>query len=224
MLQQVPTIKTTPTKQEFTSMCLRVWAEQNNAIPTQQQIAILFAQWGLETNYGANCYCFNFGNVKAVDNPTETIEYCALNGVFEYINGQKVIIPPTNPGAWFRAFNSLQEGMEFYLGFLRNGRYKAAWQAVEDGSPQEFVHQLKVAGYFTAPEASYLALEMEIFNDFMSKDYYTLAVEAFNGVAFPPTFLPVDNIEVPVITDTFNNTNATPSVWQNILNKIKSIF
>jgi flagellar protein FlgJ len=90
-----------------------------------------------------------------------------LKNVWEIIGGKKVIFQPPHQATWFRAFPTLADGVAHHLDFLRNHRYKASWSAVDAGNPAAFAHLLKVAGYYTAPEADYIKLMNVYFNKFM---------------------------------------------------------
>jgi len=171
MLVNVPVLRTSISHENFVKSLITIWENQFNTLPSKGQVAIIYAQWGIETGYSAYCYNYNIGNVKAIDNPNEYIEYMKLNNVWEIINGKKVIIPPDNPGAWFRSFPSLNDGMAFHLSFLQQ-RYKGAWQSILDGDPNQFVHKLKESGYFTASEDAYKKAVISIYSSFMKDTLY----------------------------------------------------
>lgn len=113
-------------------------------------IAVLMAQIGLETAWG-ECHCYNLGNVKA----TGDTPWCTF-ATWEIINGRRVDLAPGDPGARFRAFASLDEGVRFYLDFLRK-RFTHAWPAVLAGDPHEFARLLREQRYYTAPLLEYQA-------------------------------------------------------------------
>jgi hypothetical protein len=122
----------------------------------------------------------NIGNVKFVPKANPDLDngvtYMMLANVWEVVNGKKVIFQPPSPVTWFRAFETLADGIAFQLGFLRNYRYKKAWTAVESGDPAEFAHLLRLAGYYTAPEADYVKLMNYHFNNYMKTNFYEKAV------------------------------------------------
>jgi len=155
MLKRVPTVKSTFTKLDFVEAMIHAWKESYDAYPNKKQISIIFAQWSIETGQGTYCWNNNIGNSKAADVAGQIIEYCALNGVWEIINGKRVELKSENPGSWFRSFPTLDLGVEHHFNLLRNKRYTIAWAQVEAGSPSGFSKLLRQQGYYTAPEADY---------------------------------------------------------------------
>ncbi len=171
----VPTVRTICTQQELIKALIKSWQDLFQNTPSKASICIILAQHQIETgNYA--CWNWNLCNVKYVAFNGD-VDYCALKGVWEIINGVRVELPPENPGSWFRSFKSLAEGSDFYLKFLSNGRYKAAWDAVIEGNPQKFSHLLKVAGFYTADEATYTRAVAAYFNKFMQDSTYDKIVE-----------------------------------------------
>src|ERR1700690_207020 len=152
----VTTVKTTPTIPNFIKSVIVSYNKMYNTVPSKEAVGILFSQWSIETGQGKNCYNWNLGNVKYVQ-ANGDVPYMALSGVWEIVNGIRIEIPITNPGAWFRSFEVLDEGMEFYLGFIKNGRYASAWPCMQAGDVAGYAHQLRLHGYYTASEASYVA-------------------------------------------------------------------
>lgn len=195
MLVKVPTVQTKFNIADFTKAFIVGWHSIYGNTPTKNQVAVVYAQWGLETGIGTFCWNFNIGNAKAVDSLNETIQYCVLNGTWEMVNGVRVTLTDNDPGSWFRAFDSLNDGMTFHLNLLRNQRYKTAWSAVEAGDPAQFAFLLKKNGYYTASEASYLAAMNYYFKKFMADPTYETVmegmVEANDKVDFPSDFQPL---------------------------------
>lgn len=185
MLKKVPTVQTKITRSDLIKGFTLGWNKLFNEIPTKAQIGVLYSQWALETGEGQSCWNFNLGNVKAADAANQTIEYCALNGVWEIINSVKVIIPPDQPGAWFRSFNTLEDGVAFHLDELKNHNFKSAWSAVESGNPAAFAHLLKLAHYYTAPEADYVKLMNFYFTKYMADATFDAVVQSIQPVVLP---------------------------------------
>jgi hypothetical protein len=164
MLIKVDTKQTIINPAELMKALNNAWLSLYGETPKKSSIALLASQTGCETGW-THCYNHNLGNCKAPkDDPNQTIYYMALKGVWEIINGRKVMIPADQPGAWFRAFNSLQEGANFHLDFLHS-KYHSCWQAVLDGSTVAFATHLSNSHYFTAPVGQYISL----MNSFYSK-------------------------------------------------------
>lgn len=196
MLKKMETVKTTCSKSELIKGFVDGWIKQFNQIPSKESIGVLYAQNSLETGGTKYMWNWNIGNVKAVDKPGETVEYCVLNNVWEIINGKRIILSPNDPGSWFRSFPTLADGVAHHFNFLKNNRYKHAWTAVESGNPAAFAHLLKVAGYYTASEADYIKLMNSFFNSYMKSNDYENAV----------------------------SNNPKVSVWTNIGNMFNKIF
>lgn len=176
MAKLVPVIKTTCSKGEMIAGLVSGWIKQFGEIPKKESIGVIYAQNCIETGGTINCYNWNIGNVKYIPtngNPdNDDTEYMMLNGVWEILNGKKVIFSPPDRQTWFRSFPSLEEGAAHHFDFLKNKRYAKCWSAVVNGNPAEFAHLLKVYGYYTAPESDYIKGMNLYFNLFMkSKDY-----------------------------------------------------
>jgi len=180
MLKRVPAIKTKFTKNDYIKSVTIAWKNKFGSFPKKEQIGVLYSQWGVETGEGQSCWNFNLGNIKAIDDPNKTIEYCALTGVWEIINGTRVVLDPENPGAWFRSFENIEEGAFFYLEKLTN-RFKSAWSAVESGNPAAFAHLLKLAYYYTASEADYVKLMNFYFNKYMNDNTFENTIKELSS-------------------------------------------
>ena len=167
----VPTVKTTYNLNQLIKGLVEGWFKKFGQLPKKESIGVLYAQNAIETGGTVSMWNNNIGNVKfqASKNPDNDngIEYMMLSNVWEIINGKKVIFQPPHPATWFRSFPTLGDGVAHHLDFLRNHRYKKAWTAVEAGDPTQFAHLLKVAGYYTAPEADYVNAMNIYFKRFM---------------------------------------------------------
>lgn len=176
MLNLVPTIRTSYTKKELCKAFILAWQNLFSETPSKKSLAVLFSQIGIETGNTNYCFNSNLGNIKAHDYPNQIIDYMALNNVWEIINGKKVMIPASNPGSWFRSFPDLQSGVSFYIQFLKNNRYRSAWPAVLSGDVAQFAHQLKINGYYTAPEKDYVNGMNRFFTPFLNSTDYEQAL------------------------------------------------
>jgi len=208
MLKEVPAVKTTCTTTELITAFVAAWVELYGDIPKKSSIGVLFAQNALETGLTKSMWNFNVGNVKAVNDPNGVVEYCALHGVWEIVNGKKIILPPENPGSWFRSFPSLKEGIKFHLNFIKNKRYKSAWASVLSGDPAGFSHQLKLNGYYTDSEQNYTANMKAYFNKYMAWAYFENAVKE---LPVKQNISPVSEPkhEEPIIAPTSEQTTTT---------------
>lgn len=158
-----PIKRTDCSQQELTQALITGWENIFNYTPTKEQVAIIWAQHALETGMSTSMYNYNIGTIKkstTIDNIKT--KYYSLN---------------SDINALFPAFNNLLEGAAFYLQFLKNTKFVEVWKAIESGSPAEFVHLLKLIGYYKSSEEDYTKAELSYFNRFMKSDYYDKAIK-----------------------------------------------
>jgi hypothetical protein len=171
--------------------CMR-WAlkSQIGKDPSDEVLALALGKTALETGKWSAIWNSNWGNVKAGDTyegmfTCITLNECLVrNGQIVVVwfapegelsghpnKGGKLIAPPLpvpdgHIQSRMRAFANSYDGVDCYVSFVASGRYKAAWAALLTGDAQAYVHELKKAGYFTAPEDVYskgvVALQKEI--------------------------------------------------------------
>jgi hypothetical protein len=153
----LPTAPTTVSVSELYAAIRRIWTlvvpEVSSSRPA---IVLICAHSALETGFWHACWCWNLGNFKHVRGDGH--DYYALKHD-EIVNGKTVwldtdpSVAPTDP---FIAFATLDASVTYYLEQLRT-RWRAAWPFLVDGAAAAFCHALKIAGYYTAPEAVYTA-------------------------------------------------------------------
>lgn len=159
------------------------YRRQTGRIPARPVLALMGAQWALETWRGKSLHRFNFGNIKA---PQDYEGFYCQFRCNEIIDGKVKWFDPPHPQCNFRAYQSANDGAADYVEFLATRpRYAKAWAAMQTGDPVLFVRELKLAGYFTADEAAYRRSVVSIFNEFLRK------LEAEPPVA-PPFVTEVD--------------------------------
>lgn len=233
MLVLVPTVKTPIAVPDFTKAFIEAWFNIYGNYPTKQSTAVLYGQWGVETGPKDFCWGNNIGNSKAVDdkNPNTRIKYQMLANTWEIIGGKKYIFQPPSPVTWFRAFDTLSEGMEHHLALLRNKRYKIAWAAVEKGDPVLFAQLLKQQGYYTAPVEDYVRLISYHYNKFMKMTTYETVLKQIQDqklvVQFPKEYQPTTFDTKDIVVEKPNRPEANSgfaNTVSNIFNKIKGII
>lgn len=161
-------MRTTPTIGEWRAAIVGAAAALQLEL-SEPALAVLFAQWALETGHGHACWNWNLGNVRARAGQPYTL----LGGAWECGRvvpvGATLIDPPAgaqcpagqvayllpNATQKFAAFDSLDEGASTYLGFLLRPVYARAWEQVMRGDAVGFAHVLKQFGYYTADEGAY---------------------------------------------------------------------
>lgn len=198
--RELPATRTPCTSREMALAIRTAWAEvfPDDEVPTGETVALLLAQWALETGRGASMFCFNVGNVKSVPRDGRSWTFFRCNEVLKPASVERAIAAaqqrtddvgldavrsktdprvvwfyPSNPAARFRAFDSLHAGVVDYLRLLHT-RFAKAWPHVLAGDVPAFSRALRAMVYYTADETTYTA------------GLVSLAQE-FSGVAAPPT-------------------------------------
>ena len=120
--------------------------------PSQKMLAILGAQWSLETGGGRSMMNFNFGGIKGTGPGGLTVKYNTVEG-----SGPSEIKIKDR----FRAYNNATEGAGDYLHVLEK-RFPGALKMARAGDAQGFVHELKRAGYFTGSEQTYTGIVTDL--------------------------------------------------------------
>jgi hypothetical protein len=178
---EITTTTTTPTPQQVVDMLLSSWHEL-----TPNGARTLTAQFMAETGGGKYCFNWNLGNVKSgpntphmylrgvweVDTPAGAqAQVAQANGLAHIATDEEVskhrwglpagkvivVFQPPHPQCRFRAYSSLQEGAERWLGHhqaiaKRDPSFLAALNA---GDIAAVAHALKQARYYTAAESDY---------------------------------------------------------------------
>lgn len=234
MFKLVATVQTAYSQFELCKALIQAWYNEYKALPSKQSVGIIISQNLIETG-GKYFWNNNWGNVKVGnDDPNQVIEYMMLKNVWEISNGVKVMYQPPARQTWFRAFATLDEGVRFQFNLLQNGRYHQAWYAIEQGNLVAFAHELKIAGYYTAPEQDYINGMTTHYNNYNNSGNYEKALAEFNvnNIEFPPDYKPVDLKTFNIIDDTADKPNNTvitvPATTGNFImsikNKFKTIF
>jgi hypothetical protein len=187
----VKTISTTLTKEHLVYMLSEGWKELYGSYPSNDSLALLWAQVVLETGL-KSCYNWNLGNVKRNGNHDYCMYRCS-----EIINGKEQWFDPPHPQTHFNAYESDIAGAKEYIQFIsQRKRYRQAWQAVLKGDPTAFSHALKVAGYYTADEGLYTRGIVKLTNQF--KKY--MAAKPLQPATTKPPVEPVKTtVERPVV-------------------------
>lgn len=176
----VPTTKTSYTIPQMIEAFIRAWFKEFSQIPKKESVGVVWSQTAIETGSTTAMWNNNIGNVKyhpsQDDKKDADVKYMMLHNVWEIINGKKIIFQPPHSATWFLSFETLEDGIKFHLNFLKNKRYKSSWSAIEAGNPQQFAHLLKVAKYYTAPEADYVKGMKFHFNKFMKDTTFETVV------------------------------------------------
>lgn len=192
--------------QAMSSALAAVLGEQ----PSRPTLALALGKTALETGRFSSCWNGNWGNIKASEKYEGMYTCIVLNEVI----GGKVqwfapegrltgnpakggvlagdpadagrSVPPGHPQTRMRAFPTPSDGALDYVRFVAGGRYAEAWKLLLQGDARGYVHALKTAGYFTAPEEDYAKGVLSLQKEFIAK----LERSA------PPPEVPVPPVEV----------------------------
>lgn len=172
---------TTPTAREVVNMLQGAW----DAL-TENGARTLAAQFMAETGGGKYCFNWNLGNVKAptsqphmylhnvweVDSAAGANAQVAKSGGLAHVatademkqHGWKcstaqaiAVFNPPHPQCRFRAYGSLSEGAQKWLGHHQRTAmsHPDFIAALNDGDTVKVAHILKQVGYYTANESDY---------------------------------------------------------------------
>lgn len=189
--------RTAISRRDFAIALIRAWRSEQGQVPRKDQVAVLYAQYGIETGAGKYCWNFNFGNVKCTQPQAAAgVPYTMLRNVWEILGGQRVTFQPPHPTTWFRAFADAADGMHFYLGALHK-RFALAWASVLLGNPEAFAHKLKEMRYYTAPVEEYARGMRAHYNVFMSTKDYEDAIAELDAVPTEPEIPNVASVSPP---------------------------
>jgi len=150
--------------------------------PSKDQIGVLWAQYGIETGAGPWCWNFNIGNVKHVKGDGHN--YVMLHKVWEVVKGQRVVFEPPHPATWFRAYESMNEGMAEHLLFLKE-KYAPAWEGVLEGDCHKFALLARQYGYYTAPLQNYTNGMLAHFYNWINSVWFEEAMRQFENEPSP---------------------------------------
>lgn len=218
LVEKVRTLATVP---EMIEGFIKGWYKQFGILPKKEAIGVLFSQWSLETGQGKACWNWNLGNVKYQPNSNPDLDndkkYVMLVNVWEIdSHGNKIVYQPPSQATWFRAFDTLADGVAFHLDFLKNHRYKASWSAIENGEPTQFAHLLRVAGYYTAPEADYVRAMNIYFNKYMADPTFDNVITSMQ----PKVEVDPNTNQVTVTGDL----TVAPKPKTNVLDTFSNLF
>lgn len=161
-------------------------ANQLGHQPSAEVLALALAKTALETGRWQSLHRSNMGNAKAGDAYVGMYTAFACNevlggklvwfsprGRLDHQGGSVVAeafdAEPWHPQTRFRAYANEFDGCYSYVDLISTGRYKVAWAMLLSGSVTGFVHELKMAGYFTADEGLYLKGVQGLYNEMLAR-------------------------------------------------------
>lgn len=160
----VPAVKTVVTEHDIITAIKQSYSTLFDVDISLDTLAILCAHVFLECGRGKACFNFNLGNVKQTKEHTWTMYKCS-----EILNGKEVFFSPPHPQTHFNAYESLPDAALEHLRFLELPRYEKALDAANRGEPEEYVDELKAAGYFTAGLEKYKKAVVSLYKEILTK-------------------------------------------------------
>ena len=161
MGNRVPRIRTNVSETDMANAIIASWQSMfNGQSPSKEQIALILAQNALETNHRKSMYNYNVGNITTNG-----------KGPYNYFD-DLTTSEQIKKGVWkkmnlkYRAYPSLQEGMNDYLKFISSGRYASAWEHILHPDPADYSKALKAAGYYTADEKKYTGAVTKLYDSY----------------------------------------------------------
>lgn len=140
------------------------WQSVFGKPPPDEALAVLWAQWALETGRGRWMVDFNFAGVKGKAPQGGSAVWWTSEG--SDADSRRV-------RSRFRAYRSAEEGARDYVRMLKR-RYPAAIRAARRGDAKGFVHALAKRGYFTSEVDAYSRALGSLARQFLDDDVHSL--------------------------------------------------
>lgn len=137
------------------------WESVLGKPPSDEALALLWAQWALETGRGRWMVDFNFAGVKGKAPRGGSAVWWTSEGSDD--DARRV-------RSRFRAYRSAEEGARDYIRMLKR-RYPDAIQAARRGDAQRFVHALARRGYFTSEPDAYCRALSSLSRQFLDDNF-----------------------------------------------------
>jgi hypothetical protein len=150
----VPAKRTEISKEQLTSSLKSIWPTVFKEYEmTDKGLDIITAHINLETGNTKSMFNYNFGNVKATPEWSQNHKWTSY-AAGETLNGKTYKFTSKHPMAFFRAFDTLEEGISYYLQTI-GSRYKDALESAIEGDVKGFSNKLHEKGYYTADPKQY---------------------------------------------------------------------
>ena len=142
-------------KEDFLSAITAVWPKLLPEIElTEQGLNILYAHVALETGNLSSVMNYNLGNAKATPKASNNNKWTGYP-CGENLNGKSYKFTAKHPICYFLAFDTLEDGVAFYLRMMGNN-FRSALIEAANGDVEAFNTELKESGYYTANSNLYL--------------------------------------------------------------------
>ncbi len=186
---EVAQVATPISAQTFVDGLIPVFQNLEGTKPDIKQIGMLYGQWALETNNGKAMFNNAVGNIKITQSQMNAGVpfFSQFTGTSGVVRPDGVIGEGVNH---FRAYHTLEEGINSWLSLLKVARYKAGWDALKNDDTVGFATGIARGGYVAAPsQDSYIQGVLSRNNDFMKNIAPTLQIDSVpkggNGTISP---------------------------------------
>lgn len=169
MGKQVPKTNTPVSDAQMAQAIINVWRRMFGTAPSKEQVYMIMAQNAIETGgKRESMHNYNVGNIIVGSTDHDYF----LGGDWMYTDKSET--KKKNITQKFRAYNSLEDGVEDYLKVLSGmKRYAPAWQHIMHPDIQAYSKALHDAGYYGAKEEVYTKGLMAQFGRFNKGDSYS---------------------------------------------------
>lgn len=151
----VPAQRVSVSKEDFLNAIIAVWPKLLPEIElTEQGLNILYAHVALETGNLSSVMNYNLGNAKATPEASNNNKWTGYP-CGENLNGKSYKFTAKHPICYFLAFDTLEDGVAFYLRMMGNN-FRSALIEAANGDVEAFNTELKESGYYTANSNLYL--------------------------------------------------------------------
>jgi len=188
MGNRVRRVKTDISASQMAQAISGAWKKLFGEAPSKEQVAMVLAQNSLETGHRKSMWNYNVGNITTDG-----------KGTYDYFD-DLTTSEQIKPGKWkkmnlkYRAYKSLQDGVEDYLKFISRNKYSDAWQHILNPDPVKFSKALKAAGYYTANEESYTKTLAKLYSQYSKSNVGGVESNILTGPQVPANDVSLDSI------------------------------
>lgn len=207
MGKQVPKTNTPVSDAQMAQAIINVWHRLFGTAASKEQVYMIMAQNAIETGGKREAmHNYNVGNIIVGNSDHDYF----LGGDWMYTDKSETTKKTITQK--FRAYNSLEDGVEDYLKLLSGSkRYAPAWQHIMHPDLKEYSKSLHDAGYYGAKEEVYTKGLLAQFNRFNKGDSYSVGL---SGKSEPPSSMVAQK-------ETQSPTQSLDNFLQEFMNKLQ---
>lgn len=206
MGKQVPKTNTPVSDAQMAQAIINVWRRMFGTDPSKEQVYMVMAQNAIETGgKRESMHNYNVGNIIVGNTDHDYF----LGGDWMYTD--KAETQKKNITQKFRAYDSLEAGVEDYLNVLsKMKRYAGAWEHIMHPDIKAYSKALHDAGYYGAKEEVYTKGLLSQFNRFNKGDSYSAGM---SGKTQSPSMVAQQGTSSP--------TNSLEKILEQFMEKLK---